>query len=262
MGLDEIRREIDAIDDSLLDLLNRRCELALRVGERKRASGNPFYVPEREKELVDRLSQTNRGPLPDRALRAVFREVVSASISLQHPLRVASLGSAARELFGASVDIDSKHDIEDIFAAVGNGDCDYGVVPFRDEAGEIVLETRDALVSGNLKIIAEREFGKAADIALGKQKTRPTGGDHTVAMVTAKRPADVAGAVFKTFDLYGVEPIVSAVAPSENAPDSRSVLFEIPGHPDDGNVGKLLATIPEMLDCGAELKILGGYPVM
>jgi chorismate mutase/prephenate dehydratase len=262
MGLDEIRKEIDSVDDALLELLNRRCELALRVGERKRASGNPFYVPEREKELVDRLSKSNPGPLPDRALKAVFREVVSASISLQHPLRVASLGSAARELFGASVDIESKRNIDGIFDAVDKGDCDYGVVPFRGGDGNIVEETRDALARGNLRIIAERCFGDAADIALGKQETRATGRDHTAVLVSAKRPADLADTVARALDLHGMEAIAAAAWTPDPASDSKLLLTEVAGHPSDERVEKFLLTVSETLGPAGKVRIIGGYPVM
>jgi len=261
MGLDKIRKEIDSVDDSLLELLNRRCELAIQVGASKKKSGRPFYVPEREKALAERLAEINKGPLPNRALKTIFREVVSASISLQHPLRVASLGSVARELFGASVEIKAISAVEGIFEAVENGDCDYGVVPFRDDEGKFIDETLEALLAGNLKIIAEREFGEAADIALGKQNTTATGHDHTTVAVTVKRPANLSKTVAMAMELHGIEPIAMSVMLSKSAADSKNLLMEIPGHPNDESTRKTLATISEMLAM-AEITILGGYPVM
>lgn len=264
MSLEQIRKEIDSVDDALLELLNRRCELALRVGENKRESGSPFYVPEREKALVERLSSRNKGLLPDKALKAVFREVVSASTALQHPLRVAALGDAARNMFGASITVERKNNIAKVFKAVEEGECDYGVVPLRDEDANFVEATRSALLSGGeARVIAALESAKgAADAVIGKQATVPTGDDHTLVAVTVKRPAEAAGIVSKALSLHGVEPIAFWAGLSETQSNSKDVLVEIAGHPDNEGLERIELTLTGILEEIGTARILGGYPML
>ncbi|HWI41645.1 MAG TPA: chorismate mutase, partial [Verrucomicrobiae bacterium] len=78
--LDTLRREIDEVDDSILDLLNRRANLVIEVGRRKAEEKRDFHVPSREREIYRRLTSSNPGPFPNEALRSVFREIISASL--------------------------------------------------------------------------------------------------------------------------------------------------------------------------------------
>jgi chorismate mutase/prephenate dehydratase len=82
-NLDDLRQGIDDIDNKILELLNERAKLAMQVGEIKKKDGAPLYVPSREKKIYDRLIATNPGPFPNNALRSVFREIISASLSLE-----------------------------------------------------------------------------------------------------------------------------------------------------------------------------------
>ena len=93
--LPSLRRQIDAIDDQILELLNQRAEVALAVGHAKAGQGLEFYVPGRELEVFERLTTRNRGPFPDDAVRRVYREIISASLSLEQPIKVAFLGPPA-----------------------------------------------------------------------------------------------------------------------------------------------------------------------
>src|SRR5690242_17466960 len=90
--LSSLRVAIDAIDDRLLELLNERGTLAARVAEIKQTGGRPFYVPMRERAIVDRLQAKNPGPFPSSAIRPVFQEIISACLSLEGGPRVAFLG--------------------------------------------------------------------------------------------------------------------------------------------------------------------------
>src|SRR5690349_800478 len=87
-----LRRQIDRIDDRLLDLLTRRARLALAVGSAKARTKRTVYAPAREKSVLTRLVRRNRGPLADGHVRSIFAEVISASRSLEQRLRVAYLG--------------------------------------------------------------------------------------------------------------------------------------------------------------------------
>src|SRR2546428_9017694 len=91
MNLDDWRSRINDLDNQLLNLLNQRAEAALRIGDLKRRKDLAYFVPEREAEIVDRLVKRNGGPLPVDAVRAIWREILSPSLALQQPLRVAYL---------------------------------------------------------------------------------------------------------------------------------------------------------------------------
>jgi len=92
MDLDDLRHQIDALDDQLLELLNRRAALAAQVGALKQQENRAFFVPSREKAVVARLEARNPGPFPTASLRPVFKEVMSACRSLEQGLRVAFRG--------------------------------------------------------------------------------------------------------------------------------------------------------------------------
>ena len=110
MTLKELRAKIDAIDTRLVRLLNERTRVVLDIGKLKKRRGESIYVPAREKEVLDRLVSINRGPLPNSAIRAIYREIMSASLALEKQVKVAYLGppatfshQAARSRFGGSV---------------------------------------------------------------------------------------------------------------------------------------------------------------
>ena len=74
MGLDELRKQIDAVDKELVALLNRRAEIVVDIGKLKNTDGSPIYAPDREKAVLDKIRQANKGPLPDKTLLAIYRE--------------------------------------------------------------------------------------------------------------------------------------------------------------------------------------------
>ncbi len=162
--LDALRGEIDALDDGILDLLQRRAGKALEVARVKEAEGRAsFYDPERERRIVERLTRPGSGPLSASAVRSVFREIISACLSLQQPLRVAYLGPegtfsqlAARRLFGQAAAYWDATTIEGVFDAVARGDASRGVVPVENSAEGPVLMTVRALLQNDLLI--EREM--------------------------------------------------------------------------------------------------------
>src|SRR5574341_2480604 len=87
--IDDLRKKIDEIDSQILKLLNRRAELVIEVGRAKAEQNLDFHVTQREEEIYARLTGEHTGPFPSQAVRPVFREVISACLSLEHPLRVA-----------------------------------------------------------------------------------------------------------------------------------------------------------------------------
>jgi chorismate mutase-like protein len=83
MGLDELRRQIDAIDGEVVRLLNRRAACAVRIGDTKRRGGAPVHDPGRERQILARLRALNRGPLGDAALGRVYRQLIRECLAIQ-----------------------------------------------------------------------------------------------------------------------------------------------------------------------------------
>jgi chorismate mutase/prephenate dehydratase len=159
------RAAIDRIDQRLVALLNRRARLAQRIGRRKAARRATAFVPDRERRVLGNVVRGSAGPLPDRALTDIFREIISASRALEQPLRVAYLGpeatftqAAARAYFGAAAAYDPVDSIPEVFAAVEAGRADVGVVPVENSTEGVVAHTLDMFVESPLQICAEVEL--------------------------------------------------------------------------------------------------------
>jgi chorismate mutase/prephenate dehydratase len=151
IDLPAIRERINLLDQRLVDLLNERSDLVVQVGAYKRAHGLPVYTPHREVEVLERVLKTNKGPLPDRTLEAIYRELMSGSFTLQQPLRIGFLGPvgsfshlAALRQFGDSVEHADLHDIAGVFTEVLRGHVNYGLVPIENSTGGGIVETLDA----------------------------------------------------------------------------------------------------------------------
>jgi chorismate mutase / prephenate dehydratase len=160
MSLDKLRKEIDKIDARLVELLNERAKIVVEIGKLK--SDGPIYVPDREKKVFAKIAEANKGPLPDKCLQAIWRELMSGSFFLERPLRIAYLGpegsfthTASMLKFGQSVEYEAVMDIRSIFDEVAKGHCDHGVVPIENSAGGGVIETLDAFVDSSVMICAE-----------------------------------------------------------------------------------------------------------
>lgn len=161
-NLDALRREIDAIDDAILDLLNRRAELVMEVGQVKTAEKRDFHVPNREREIYERLLARNTGPFPAEAVKSVFREIISASLALEAPMKVAFLGPratfthlATMQHFGLAAELVAQKSIPAVFEEVEKGRALYGVVPVENSTEGMVSHTLDMFMESDLKINAE-----------------------------------------------------------------------------------------------------------
>lgn len=161
-SLDEIRGDIDRIDSQLVELLSRRVELAQEVGRVKGRDNRPYFTPERERQIFEKLERINPGPLQSRQLAAIFREIISAARAAEKPLVAAYWGPpgtythlAAIQTFGSSTNFVAKDGIADVFQAVEHGESDYGVVPIENSLAGVVPETLDNFPQTNVKICAE-----------------------------------------------------------------------------------------------------------
>jgi len=162
MSLEELRNRIDELDCQLVKLLNERAQVVIEIGKLKNKTGGQIYAPDREREVLDRLIKTNKGPLLDKCLVAIWRELMSGSFVLERPLRIGYLGpggsfshTAAMLKFGQSVEYEPLSDIKGIFDEVSREHCDLGLVPIENTAGGGVIETLDALIDSDVKVCSE-----------------------------------------------------------------------------------------------------------
>ncbi len=162
MSLEDLRRSIDQIDDQILALLEQRADVVAGVAQAKKEGGLPAYDPEREGALLDRLAQKGAGRFPRESIVAVYREVMSACLSIQAPVSVAFLGPegtfahiAARKLFGLAARYAEAVTIEGVFDAVRRDAAVYGVVPIENSTEGSVTHAVDSLLEGGLFIRRE-----------------------------------------------------------------------------------------------------------
>ena len=128
-ALGPLREKIDDLDRRIVELLNQRAEIVVRIGKAKRLDGTPIYAPDREHAVLQRIAALNTGPLPKKTLQAIYRELMSGSFALEKPLRIAYLGPegsfshmAAQRKFGANVliSVGVIHDLNSKFGFLTN----------------------------------------------------------------------------------------------------------------------------------------------
>jgi chorismate mutase/prephenate dehydratase len=162
--LGELRTRIDAVDDRILQLLEERAGVMADVAQAKRDLQLPAYDPERERLILDRLA-ARAARFPADSIRAVYREVMRASLALQEPLKVAYLGpegtfshAAARAFFGLAATYCEATTFEGVFDAVARRQAHEGILPIENSTEGSVIHAVDALVANNLFIRAEFEL--------------------------------------------------------------------------------------------------------
>jgi chorismate mutase/prephenate dehydratase len=179
--IQDLRKKIDEIDERLVDLLNDRARIVIEIGNIKKEENLDFHSPSREQEILERLTGRNKGPFPEDTLRAIYREILSSSLSLERPLKVAYLGPratfthmAGMQQFGLAAQYVPAESIKDVFIEVERGRADYGVVPIENSSSGAVIYTLDMFIDSDLKIAAEimlevsqhlmNKSGKIADV--------------------------------------------------------------------------------------------------
>jgi chorismate mutase/prephenate dehydratase len=162
-----IRRRIDAIDAQIAGLISERARWAQQVGLRKgeAAAAVDYYRPEREAQVLRGVIERNDGPLTDEEMVRLFREIMSACLAQQEPLKVGFLGpegtfsqAAVFKHFGHSVRALPLATIDEVFHAVESGDADFGVVPIENSTEGTVNHTLDMFLTSPLKICGEVEM--------------------------------------------------------------------------------------------------------
>lgn len=158
--ISDLRQQIDAIDDALLDLLNQRAEIARRVGEAKKQG--VVYRPEREAQVHRRLHGRNNGPLSNGTVSSVFTEIISSCRAQEELLNIACLGPAGTfseeavlKKFGSQVCIVYCNTIDEVFKSVGSDIAAYGVVPLENSTEGAISRTLDLLFESSLSLSGE-----------------------------------------------------------------------------------------------------------
>jgi chorismate mutase/prephenate dehydratase len=169
--IESLRKVIDNIDLEVLSLLNRRILLGKEIGKVKKLRGTQVLDSARESKVMQRLFAANSGPLSNSALHHIYKEIISASRDIQKSLCVSYLGPeatfthmAAINHFGRSVTFSAQASIADVFATVGKGTCNYGVVPVENSIEGSVNHTLDLFFDSDLKICAEINYPVSYDL--------------------------------------------------------------------------------------------------
>lgn len=167
LNLEQIRNDIDSVDQQIQELLNRRATLAETVAKAKfAAEDNPlFYRPEREAQVLRKVMERNQGPLSDATMARLFREIMSACLALEAPQSIAFLGpegtftqSAVLKHFGQDAIVRPLPTIDEVFREVEAGSAHYGVVPVENSSEGIVNHTLDCFKASTLNVIGEVEL--------------------------------------------------------------------------------------------------------
>jgi len=160
--LEKLRKDIDEIDTEILNLLNKRAHIVVEIARIKRNERAKFYSPEREREILERITSLNKGPFPNDTLKVIYREILSASLFLEEPLKVACLGPlatfthlAALRHFGSSAVFVPADSIKGVFDAVDSGETAFGVVPIENSNEGVITHTLDMFLDYELKVTAE-----------------------------------------------------------------------------------------------------------
>ncbi|GAB3099046.1 prephenate dehydratase [Aestuariicella hydrocarbonica] len=166
LQLAALRDRIDDIDLKIGHLISERARCAQEVAEVKKANSDGseivYYRPEREAQVLRKAMERNQGPLGDEEMARLFREIMSACLALEHPIKVAFLGpegtfteQAALKHFGHSAVTRPMSAIDEVFREVESGAVQYGVVPVENSTEGVVNHTLDSFMDSNLKICGE-----------------------------------------------------------------------------------------------------------
>jgi chorismate mutase/prephenate dehydratase len=162
MDLKRLRQQIDRLDKQIIKLLNDRAKVSLHIAGVKLKKGAGVYSPDRERDVFMRIKEANEGPLSGKAVESIYREIMSASLSLSRPLRIAYLGPqatfthlAALKRFGSQVQYVASDSITDVFVSVEKGASDYGVVPIENSIEGAVTHTLDMFMDSDLRICSQ-----------------------------------------------------------------------------------------------------------
>ncbi len=269
-----IREKIDAIDSELLRLLNERATLALEVGRIKNREGLPIYAPDREVALLRGLVERSEGPLSPTAIRAIYREIMSAALALEKDIVIGCYGVeggpthlAARGKFGSSVGYAFFTDVPELFTSVSRGEGDCCVIPLEVAEHGTVNHALDALTGTELTICGEIRSapeGVGDDteeasrfLVLARTGTPITGNDRTMLLLRVEDKPGALVDALEPFRDFALNLSHFASRPASRGSDDIFFFVEVDGHARDEKFAEVLRELSRR--CRA-VKILGSFP--
>jgi chorismate mutase-like protein len=258
--LKALRDAIDSLDGRLLELLNERARLAQAIGRIKERNGRPVYSPERAEQLIRALAARSSGPLGEPAIRAIYGEVMSASLALEKDTVIACSGReggaahfAARQQFGSSVRYAFYPQSSDLFAAVASGSADCGVIPFvsggPDAACAALLARGGVFLS--TEVVVGKSGGNERFFVLGTVLNSPSGDDVTAFLLEGG--AFPEESLTRALESLGLT-LLRASRPNG---EGGSLFLEVSGHAADDSPARL---IPLLAREGGVCHLCGSYP--
>ena len=161
-GIIRIRSQIDSIDSKIVSLLQKRIGLAKQIGRLKDEGKRAKWDPLRERQIYEQLLKQNNGVFPEKALHSIFHEIITSCRLSQKNIAVAYLGPEATfthlagvKYFGHTAKYHSSESIEDIFAIIEKGRCDYGIVPVENSIEGAISSTLDSFMKYKVNICGE-----------------------------------------------------------------------------------------------------------
>ena len=297
--LEECREAIDALDDEVIVLLNRRMEVVRRVGEIKHQNNGAIYRPEREKAIIDRLSALSKqsgGLLNSQAIEAVFLEIFAVARNLELPEKIAYLGpegsfthQAAESRFGAMSDYLSLGSIDAVFKTLEASRAKFGVVPIENSRDGVVGETLDLLGKSSVKIVAElympihmafvskaeklhdikriyskdKGFGQCREFllehGLDKIEHIPVESTAKAAVLASKDPEAAAICSHIAAKLYGIPTLFENIEDSHNNATRFFILSDFKNAPSGEDKTSILVRLKEAQKSGALFHFLEDF---
>jgi len=269
--LAKLREKIDALDTELLRLLNERATVAQEIGAIKHREGLPIYSPEREDKVLRSLTDRSSGPLTPESIRAIYCEIMSASLALEKDIAIACLGSAgsnshqaAKSKFGSSVRYTFFNDVEEVFRQVQENDADCGVVPIDDPEHGLANHTLDQLAETESSICAEiflvtetSSDSAARFFVIGKNTNPPSSNDVTMLMLRIEDKPGALVSALEPFKTLNINLAHFASRPASKGSQDIFFFVEAAGHTRDLQIADLFRELSKR--CRA-VKILGSYP--
>ncbi|MDB2382731.1 prephenate dehydratase [Porticoccaceae bacterium] len=161
-----LRDKIDALDVQIMKSISQRADFAQQVAQVKKSLGDAaYYRPEREAQVLRHIMDANTGPIDNEDMARLFRQIMSACLALEQPIKVAFLGpegtftqEAALKHFGDGAISVPKAAIDEVFREVLAGACNYGVVPVENSTEGVISHTLDSFMDSSIKICGEVEL--------------------------------------------------------------------------------------------------------
>lgn len=271
--LTPLREKIDAIDTSLIKLLNERAAVAKEIGAIKHREGLPIYSPEREDRVIRSLIDRSEGLLKPEAIRAIYREIMSAALALEKDISIACLGpagsashQAAKSKFGSSVRYVFLPDTEAVFRTVKQDESDCGVIPIDDPDHGLANQTLDQLAETDLSICAEIFLAgddpdtsdrSARFFVLGRNANPPSANDMTMLMLRIEDKPGALVSALEPFKSLSINLSHFASRPASRGSNDIFFFVEADGHSRELQIADLFRELSKR--CRA-VKVLGSYP--